>query len=58
MYTKNWWVHQGSNLGPTGYEPVALTTELWTRFIILRVLKITYYAYTPNKYILEQKKRI
>ena len=23
------WAHQGSNLGPTGYEPVALTTELW-----------------------------
>ena len=20
-----WWAHQGSNLGPTGYEPVALT---------------------------------
>ena len=23
------WAHQGSNLGPTGYEPVALPTELW-----------------------------
>ena len=21
---KNWWAHQDSNLGPTGYEPVAL----------------------------------
>ena len=20
-----WWAHQDSNLGPTGYEPVALT---------------------------------
>ena len=20
----NWWAHQDSNLGPTGYEPVAL----------------------------------
>ena len=26
-----WWVHQDSNLGPAGYEPVALTAELWTR---------------------------
>ena len=25
-----WWVHQDSNLGPAGYEPVALTAELWT----------------------------
>ena len=24
-----WWAHQGSNLGPTGYEPVALPAELW-----------------------------
>ena len=24
-----WWAHQDSNLGPTGYEPVALTAELW-----------------------------
>jgi hypothetical protein len=23
-----WWAHQDSNLGPTGYEPVALTAEL------------------------------
>jgi hypothetical protein len=23
------WAHQDSNLGPTGYEPVALPTELW-----------------------------
>ena len=26
-----WWVHQDSNLGPAGYEPVALTAELWAR---------------------------
>lgn len=26
-----WWVHQDSNLGPAGYEPVALTAELWTQ---------------------------
>ncbi len=25
------WAHQDSNLGPTGYEPVALPTELWAR---------------------------
>ncbi len=24
-----WWAHLGSNQGPTGYEPVALPTELW-----------------------------
>ena len=23
-----WWARQDSNLGPTGYEPAALTTEL------------------------------
>ena len=23
------WAHQDSNLGPTGYEPAALTAELW-----------------------------
>ena len=26
------WVHQDSNLEPIGYEPTALTIELWTRF--------------------------
>ena len=25
------WAHQDSNLGPTGYEPAALTAELWAR---------------------------
>ncbi|SVD37943.1 uncharacterized protein METZ01_LOCUS390797 [marine metagenome] len=24
-----WWAHQDSNLGQTGYEPAALTAELW-----------------------------
>src|SRR5438046_744603 len=28
---RSWWVHQDSNLRPAGYEPVALTAELWTR---------------------------
>ncbi len=28
-----WWAHQDSNLGPTGYEPVALTTELWALLV-------------------------
>ena len=27
-----WWAHKDLNLGPTGYEPVALTTELWALF--------------------------
>ena len=25
------WAHLGSNQGPTGYEPAALTAELWAR---------------------------
>ena len=25
LLSKKWWAHQDSNLGPTGYEPVALT---------------------------------
>jgi hypothetical protein len=29
---ENEWAHQDSNLGPAGYEPAALTTELWARF--------------------------
>ena len=33
-WTRLWWAHQGSNLGPTGYEPVALTTELWAREVL------------------------
>src|SRR5439155_4219111 len=28
---KPWWAQQGSNLRPAGYEPDALTTELWAR---------------------------
>ena len=27
--SKSWWAHLDSNQGPTGYEPVALPTELW-----------------------------
>ena len=29
----SWWAHLDSNQGPTGYEPVALPTELWARFL-------------------------
>jgi hypothetical protein len=25
----SWWAHLASNQGPSGYEPVALPTELW-----------------------------
>ena len=28
----SWWAHLDSNQGPTGYEPVALPTELWALF--------------------------
>ena len=32
----NWmeWAHLGSNQGPTGYEPVALPTELWAHAMV------------------------
>ena len=26
---QEWWAHQDSNLGQAGYEPAALTAELW-----------------------------
>lgn len=26
-----WWAHQDSNLELAGYEPAALTVELWAR---------------------------
>ena len=26
-----WWAHQDSNLEQAGYEPAALTVELWAR---------------------------
>jgi hypothetical protein len=32
-----WWAHLASNQGPSGYEPVALPTELWAhQFEIIR----------------------
>ena len=34
------WAHQDSNLGPTGYEPVALTTELWALVAFTRWTKL------------------
>src|SRR5688572_12649911 len=29
-----WWAHQDSNLGQAGYEPAALTAELWARWSV------------------------
>src|SRR3989440_8139899 len=29
-----WWAHQDSNLEQAGYEPAALTVELWARTIL------------------------
>ena len=29
--TSSWWANQDSNLGPSGYEPEALPTELLAR---------------------------
>ena len=29
--SEGWWAHLDLNQGPTGYEPAALTTELWAR---------------------------
>ena len=31
-----WWAHQDSNLEQAGYEPAALTVELWARTILRR----------------------
>jgi hypothetical protein len=31
------WAHQDSNLERTGYEPVALTIELWARRTVYRM---------------------
>ena len=31
IYRMKWWAHQDSNLGQAGYEPAALTAELWAR---------------------------
>src|SRR5215216_3053880 len=33
---KGWWAHQDSNLERAGYEPAALTVELWARSILRR----------------------
>ena len=29
--SEGWWAHQDSNLEQAGYEPAALTVELWAR---------------------------
>ena len=29
--SEGWWAHQDSNLGQAGYEPAALTAELWAQ---------------------------
>ena len=36
------WVQQDSNLRPTGYEPVALTAELWTQERLTGFEPVTY----------------
>jgi hypothetical protein len=33
------WAHLASNQGPTGYEPVALPTELWAQTRNMNLLK-------------------
>ena len=37
--TFDWWAHQDLNLGPLGYEPIALTAELWARNFSLQETK-------------------
>jgi hypothetical protein len=32
-----WWAHLASNQGPSGYEPVALPTELWALTFLTKV---------------------
>ena len=34
------WAHQDSNLERTGYEPVALTIELWARRTVYRMASL------------------
>ena len=31
LLSRRWWAHQDSNLEQAGYEPAALTVELWAR---------------------------
>ncbi len=33
-----WWAHRDLNLGPLGYEPIALTAELWAHNCMLPIL--------------------
>lgn len=42
-----WWAQQVSNLRPTGYEPGALTPELWAHFAFEN-LKHTFARATPD----------
>src|SRR5262245_9193428 len=35
----SWWAHQDSNLERAGYEPAALTVELWARSIVAQKLR-------------------
>ena len=38
-----WWAHLASNQGPSGYEPVALPTELWAlTFLIKNVILLNF----------------
>ena len=32
--SEEWWAHQDSNLGRAGYEPAALTAELWAPVVV------------------------
>ena len=43
MEQRIWWVHLDLNQGPAGYEPVALTAELWTH---LRSLKLFCFSFS------------
>jgi hypothetical protein len=38
--SEGWWAHQDSNLEQAGYEPAALTVELWARTSVSEQLAI------------------
>src|SRR5690606_17131362 len=46
-----WWVHLDLNQGPAGYEPDALTAELWTRLAPCRSRRL---YLTPRRAVLHR----
>lgn len=45
------WAHLDSNQGPTGYEPAALTTELWAPIARIHASKISDARFRGNQIV-------